>query len=107
MIFETFPVGMLQCNCTILGDDKTREAIVIDPGDDADAIVGILQKHKLVLKHIVCTHAHIDHVGAIFDLQERAATPASIHKADLFLLDRKSTRLNSSHSRASRMPSSA
>jgi len=87
MIFETFPVGMLQCNCTILGDDQTREAIVIDPGDDPDVILEVLKKHKLVLKHIVCTHAHIDHVGAIYDLQERVETPASIHKKDLYLLD--------------------
>jgi len=87
LIIETFPVGWLQCNCTILGDEKTREAIVIDPGDDPGAILQRLAKHGLTVKQIVCTHAHIDHVGAIFDLQERAKTPASIHKADLFLYE--------------------
>jgi hydroxyacylglutathione hydrolase len=88
MIIETFPVGMLQCNCTILGDEQTREAIVIDPGDDPDVILARLRKHQLTLKQIVCTHTHIDHVGAIFELQEKAGTPAAIHKADLFLFDK-------------------
>jgi glyoxylase-like metal-dependent hydrolase (beta-lactamase superfamily II) len=88
MIIETFTVGMLQCNCTILGDEQTREAIVIDPGDDPDVILSRLQKHQLTLKQIVCTHTHIDHVGAIHELQEKSGTSASIHKADLLLLDK-------------------
>ena len=88
MIIETFPVGWLQCNCTILGDEETREAIVIDPGDDYAKIVARLEKHGLTAKQIVCTHTHIDHVGAICELQERAIAPASIHKADLFLYEK-------------------
>jgi hydroxyacylglutathione hydrolase len=88
MIIETFPVGWLQCNCTILGDEQTGEAIVIDPGDDAQEILARLEKHGLTAKQIVCTHTHIDHVGAIFEMQERMQTPASIHNADLFLYER-------------------
>src|ERR1051325_7585838 len=88
MIIETFPVGWLQCNCTILGDEQTREAIVVDPGDDPDEILARLAKHQLTLKQIVITHTHIDHVGAIFELQEKSGTAASIHKADLLLLDK-------------------
>jgi len=88
MIIETFPVGWLQCNCTILGDEQTREAIVIDPGDDPQEILARLEKHGLTPKQILCTHTHIDHVGAIYELQERAETPASIHKADLFLFEK-------------------
>ena len=88
MIFETFPVGLLQCNCTILGDEETREAIVIDPGDDADKILQVLEKHRLTAKQIVCTHTHIDHVGAIHDLQQRSGVAASIHKADLLLFEK-------------------
>src|SRR5262245_4576142 len=91
MIIETFPVGMLQCNCTILGDEETHEAIVIDPGDDPDVILARLAKHQIQLKQIVCTHTHIDHVGAIFELQEKSGTSASIHKADLLLLDNLET----------------
>jgi glyoxylase-like metal-dependent hydrolase (beta-lactamase superfamily II) len=79
---------MLQCNCTIVGDETTREAIVIDPGDDPDAIVARLNFHNLTLKEIVCTHTHIDHVGAIFELQQKAGVRAAIHKADLFLLEK-------------------
>ncbi len=88
MIIETFPVGLFQCNCTILGDEETREAIVIDPGDNPETIQDRLAKLGLTLKQIVCTHTHIDHVGAIWGLQERLETPASIHKADLFLFEK-------------------
>jgi glyoxylase-like metal-dependent hydrolase (beta-lactamase superfamily II) len=88
MIIETFPVGWLQCNCTILGNEETREAIVIDPGDDPEEIFSRLEKHGLTAKQIVCTHTHIDHVGGIYELQERARTPAAIHKADLFLYEK-------------------
>ncbi len=88
MIIDTFPVGLLQCNCTILGDEQTREAIVIDPGDDPEKIQERLARHGLELKHIVCTHTHIDHVGGIHGLQALSGAPASIHKADLFLFDK-------------------
>ena len=88
MIIETFPVGLLSCNCTILGDETTGEAIVIDPGDDPGAILERLEKRGLKAKQIVCTHTHIDHVGGIYDLQQRSGTPASIHKADLFLFEK-------------------
>ncbi|MEO8616014.1 MAG: MBL fold metallo-hydrolase, partial [Luteolibacter sp.] len=87
MIVETFPVGRLQCNCTILGDEASREAIVIDPGGDADLILQQLNAHGLTLKHIVCTHAHIDHVGGIWDLQQITGTSAAIHKGDMVLFE--------------------
>jgi hydroxyacylglutathione hydrolase len=88
MIIETFPVGWLQCNCTIIADEQTREAIVIDPGDDPQEILARLEEHGLTARQIICTHTHIDHVGAIFELQQRIETPASIHKADLFLFEK-------------------
>jgi hydroxyacylglutathione hydrolase len=88
MIIETFPVGWFQCNCTILGDEQTREAIIIDPGDDPQEILNRLAKHGLTAKQIVCTHTHIDHVGAVSDLQQTMQTQAAIHKADLFLLEK-------------------
>ena len=87
MIIETFPVGLLQCNCTILGDETSREAIVIDPGGDAGRIMAKLDEHGLLLKQIVCTHTHIDHVGAIFELQQCTGSPTAIHRADLFLFE--------------------
>jgi len=88
MIIETFPVGWLGCNCTILGDAETGEAIVIDPGDDPQEILERLKKLGLTAKQIVCTHTHIDHVGAIHEVQEQMETPAAIHQADLFLFEK-------------------
>jgi hydroxyacylglutathione hydrolase len=76
MIHEILPVGPLQCNCSIIGDETTHEAMVIDPGDDIADILALVSKHNLQVKQIVITHAHIDHVGGAMKL--RAATGASI-----------------------------
>jgi glyoxylase-like metal-dependent hydrolase (beta-lactamase superfamily II) len=77
MIHEILPVGMLQCNCSIFGDETTREAIVVDPGDNIAEIQAILAKHRLKVKAIVITHAHIDHIGGAAKL--KAATGAPVH----------------------------
>jgi glyoxylase-like metal-dependent hydrolase (beta-lactamase superfamily II) len=69
MILETFPVGPLQCNCTILGDEEAGEAIVIDPGDEVGRIHSRLTELGLKLKQILVTHAHIDHVGGALRLK--------------------------------------
>ena len=87
MIIETFPVGPLQCNCTILGDEASHEAMVIDPGGDPGQIIARLEAHGLTLKQIVCTHTHIDHVSAIFELQQHTGATAAIHRADMFLFE--------------------
>ena len=63
MILETFPVGPLQCNCTLLGDEEAGEAIVIDPGDEISRIYRRISDLGLKVKQILVTHAHIDHVG--------------------------------------------
>lgn len=76
MLHKILPVGPLQCNCSIVGDEQTHEALVIDPGDQIDEILDILREAKLTLKQIVITHAHIDHVGGAMKL--KAATGASI-----------------------------
>ena len=65
MIHEIIPVGMLQCNCSIVGDEATGDAVVIDPGDDIERVKEILARHNLSAKYIVATHAHIDHVGSV------------------------------------------
>ncbi len=69
MIHEIFPVGPLQCNCSIVGDEQTREAMVIDPGDNIDEVLAIVQRHALTVKQIVITHAHIDHIGGAAKLK--------------------------------------
>jgi glyoxylase-like metal-dependent hydrolase (beta-lactamase superfamily II) len=76
MIHEILPVGPLQCNCSIIGDESTHEAMVIDPGDDIANVLAIIKKHNLLVREIVITHAHMDHVGGAMKL--RAATGALI-----------------------------
>ena len=88
MIHEILPVGMLGCNCSVLGDEITREAIVIDPGDDVSKIVAILTKHGLTAKMIVITHAHIDHIGGAHKLRALTGAPVYMHEADKMLSDR-------------------
>ena len=83
MIVETFPVGMLQCNCTILGDPASGEAIVIDGGDDVPEIARRLDARGLRARYLVHTHAHIDHIGALGPLRERVGGDALLHPGDL------------------------
>ena len=87
MIVETFPVGMLQCNCTVLGDPVSQEAIVVDPGDDVEKVLAVLRKHGLTCKAILNTHTHIDHVGANHALREQTGARVMLHEADLPLYD--------------------
>jgi hydroxyacylglutathione hydrolase len=88
MIHETLPVGMLGCNCSVIGDEISREAIVIDPGDDVSRIVAILERNQLVVKMIVITHAHIDHIGGAEKLRAHTGAPVYMHEADKVLSDR-------------------
>lgn len=87
MIIETFPVGLLQCNCTILGSAQTREAIVIDPGDEVQKVLARLKAHGLEAKYIIATHAHIDHVGGFSELKAATGAPVYLHRSDQFLYD--------------------
>jgi hydroxyacylglutathione hydrolase len=86
MIHEILPVGPLQCNCSIIGDEVSREAMVIDPGDDTADVLGIIEKHKLNVKQIVITHAHIDHVGGAMKLRAATGAPILLHQNDYTLL---------------------
>jgi hydroxyacylglutathione hydrolase len=87
MILESFPVGPLRCNCTILGDEVTHEAIVVDPGDNIPEILSRLAKHGLTLRQIVITHAHIDHVGGAAQLKKATGAPVFLNQKDLQLLN--------------------
>jgi len=86
MIHEIFPVGPLGCNCSIVGDEQTREAMVIDPGDDIEKVVAILQQHGLTVKQIVITHAHIDHIGGAAKLKRLTGAPVLLNANDQMLL---------------------
>jgi glyoxylase-like metal-dependent hydrolase (beta-lactamase superfamily II) len=83
LIHIVLPVGLLQCNCSILGDPRTREAIVVDPGDEVEHILEVLRRHDLRATSIVSTHAHIDHVGGLARLHEATGAPILMHRDDL------------------------
>jgi len=86
VILETFPVGILQCNCSIVADETSREAMVIDPGDEIDHILVRLSALGLTLKQVVITHAHIDHVGGAARLRRVTGAVVLLNHRDDFLL---------------------
>jgi hydroxyacylglutathione hydrolase len=82
MIHEILPVGMLHCNCSIFGDEQSREAMVVDPGDDIARVLEILRKHQLKVTAIVITHAHIDHIGGAQKLKQATGAPVYMNLND-------------------------
>ncbi len=90
MIHEILPVGPLQCNCSVIGDESTRGGtrggLVIDPGDNIEDVVSIVRKHNLQIKQIVITHAHIDHVGGAMQLRAATGAPILLNQNDYALL---------------------
>ncbi len=91
LLFETFPVGALGCNCSIIGCPDTKEAIVVDPGGDAERIAGVLAHYDLSVRWIIHTHAHLDHIAATRDVKEEAGERSdakiALHEGDTFLYD--------------------
>jgi len=83
LIHITIPVGILHCNCSIIGDPVTREALVVDPGDEVTRILDLIGRHRLTVKAIVSTHAHIDHVGGLSKLHQYTGAPVLMHRDDL------------------------
>lgn len=83
---ETFPVGPLQCNCSILYDLAAHDATVVDPGGDLVRILAFLATNNLRLRQIVVTHAHLDHIAGAKQLSESTGAPVLFHQADLPLL---------------------
>jgi hydroxyacylglutathione hydrolase len=82
MIHEILPVGMLQCNCSVFGDEQTREGLVVDPGDDIEDVLEIVRRHGLTVKAIVITHAHIDHIGGAQKLKSATGAPVYMNPND-------------------------
>lgn len=82
MIHEVLPVGILQCNCSVFGDEQSREAIVVDPGDDIARVLEAVARHGLTVKAIVITHAHIDHIGGAQKLKLATGAPVYMNRND-------------------------
>ncbi len=87
MIHISLPLGPLQCNCSVFGDEQSRDAIVIDPGDEIEKITDILDQHRLKAKAIIITHAHLDHVAAAQLLKELTGAPIYMNESDRELLN--------------------
>lgn len=88
MIHEILPVGWLQCNCSIVADEKSKDAVVIDPGDDVKKILDIIRRYDLKVRYLINTHAHIDHVGGLLELRKVTGAPVLMHAEDLELYRR-------------------
>lgn len=86
MIHEILAVGPLQCNCSILGDETSGEAIVVDPGGDISRITNLIEKHRLTVKQILITHAHIDHIAGAARLKQLTGAPILYNQHDLPLV---------------------
>jgi glyoxylase-like metal-dependent hydrolase (beta-lactamase superfamily II) len=82
MILQMLTVGPIMCNCYIVGSGKTREGMIIDPGAEADVILGAVRKLKLDIVLIVATHSHIDHIAALRQVKETTRAPFAVHEAE-------------------------
>lgn len=87
IIFESFPVGALQCNCTIVGDPLTKKGVVIDPGGDAGKITEVIKANDLKITNIIHTHAHYDHIIASGEIKKNTGAAIGLHREDKFLWD--------------------
>lgn len=85
MIIKSLVVGPLEENCLIIGDERTKTAMVVDPGDEPDRIMGTVRENGLIVKYIICTHAHFDHVGAVPDLKKETGAQVILHEDELEL----------------------
>src|SRR3989304_7296629 len=88
MAVEALSVGPFQSNVFILRDDNTKDAVIIDPGDDVSTILKILIRGGLKLQYIFLTHGHIDHVGGAKELKDATGAKVLIHREDLFLYEK-------------------
>lgn len=85
--FETFPVGALGCNCSLVWNPETMQGVVIDPGGEAPKIRARVEALGITVKALLHTHAHFDHVGATRELQELWGIPAFLHPKDRYLIE--------------------
>ncbi|MCL4457507.1 MAG: MBL fold metallo-hydrolase [Nitrospirae bacterium] len=87
MLIKSVVVGPLQVNCFVVADEKSKKALVIDPGDEPDRIMDMIKENGLKIEYIICTHGHFDHVGAVSDLKKETGAKVLIHKDELEIYD--------------------
>lgn len=87
LVLESFPVGPLNCNCSVFGCTETKEAAVVDPGGDPEKIIAVLEKHGLTVKYLFHTHAHFDHILGSRAMKEKTGAKICLHKEDQWLYD--------------------
>lgn len=87
MIIKRLVVGPLEENAYVIGDEATKQAIVIDPGDEPDRIMDVIKENGLDVHAIICTHAHFDHIGAAGDMKNMTGAKIYIHQEDLETYD--------------------
>ena len=85
IVFESFPAGPLQCNCSIVGDPVTKRCVVVDPGGDPEKILAIVDENGLKVSTIIHTHAHLDHILASAVIKQQTGAPLHLHQGDMFL----------------------
>ena len=86
MLVKQLPLGVIQTNCYVVGCEETKEGVIIDPGDQADKILEVIEADGLIIKYILNTHAHFDHIMANADLVKALGVPLALHPLDLPLL---------------------
>ncbi len=91
MILKNLVVGPLASNCYIVGSESNKEGMIIDPGDEAEVILGNVKDLGLEIKFIVLTHGHIDHIGALKEVKEATGAEVAIHTDEAKSLQRQSS----------------
>ncbi len=82
MLIKTIPVGQLEENCYVVTNEKTLECVVIDPGDESNAILDYLESNHLICRAIMITHGHFDHVGAVDAVAEETGAVIYMNSRD-------------------------
>jgi len=88
MIVESQAVGPFFKNGFVVGCEETRDAVLIDPGDEVASLLAFAERHALAIRHILLTHAHVDHVTGVAAAKRVLNVPIHLHKDDLFLYER-------------------
>ena len=88
MLIETRVAGPFQQNGFVVACDATREAVIIDPGDGVDDLLAFADRERLAIRHILLTHAHVDHVTGVAAAKRALNVPVYLHRDDLFLYER-------------------